>query len=202
MPFFDDVPPAPEPQVPHVDTRRPDWAEPPRTTVGGSVGLGVLLLNTGDAAAWIHDLCATPTGITFSLTAMTRAGGDDPLWPERARRDGLRFGVGLSDGRKATSDMLPSSEGLSGDETTEISLRGLTGHGNGRTSTQTYWLWPLPPPGPLTFAVSWPAEGIAETTVEVDTGPLREAAARAVELWPDDRPLPPPEGGGSWSSYF
>jgi hypothetical protein len=44
-------------------------------------------------------------------------------------------------------------------------------------------------------------QGVDEVTVEVDAGPIREAVGRAVELWPDERPPPPPEGDG-WGSYF
>jgi hypothetical protein len=55
----------------------------------------------------------------------------------------------------------------------------------------------------LTFAMSWPEQGLDEVVVEVDAAPIREAAGRAVELWPDDRPLPPPpgEGGPGWAAY-
>jgi hypothetical protein len=78
------------------------------------------------------------------------------------------------------------------------------GGGSERRWEGRFWLWPLPPEGSLTFAFTWPEEGIGETTVEVDAAPIREAAGRAVELWPDDRPLPPPAGEagtGGWQSY-
>ncbi len=55
------------------------------------------------------------------------------------------------------------------------------------------WLWPLPPPGPLTFVCAWPAEGVEETHAQIDGAEILAASARAVELWPDDRPLPPSE---------
>jgi hypothetical protein len=38
------------------------------------------------------------------------------------------------------------------------------------------------------FACEWPDEGIKETTAELDA-PIRDAAARAIELWPDERPV-------------
>ena len=59
------------------------------------------------------------------------------------------------------------------------------GHGGGLSYEFGYWLWPLPPAGPLRFACTWPDE---ETIAELDA-PIRDAAARAVELWPDDRPV-------------
>jgi hypothetical protein len=49
-----------------------------------------------------------------------------------------------------------------------------------------YWVWPLPPPGPLTFVVEWPAHGIAESRAELDTQPILDAAARAIQVFPED----------------
>jgi hypothetical protein len=50
----------------------------------------------------------------------------------------------------------------------------------------SYWVWPLPPPGPVTFVCEWPAHGIGESRADVDARLIREAAVRAVPLWPDD----------------
>ncbi|TCJ36428.1 hypothetical protein E0504_23650 [Parafrankia sp. BMG5.11] len=59
-----------------------------------------------------------------------------------------------------------------------------------------YWLWPLPPAGPLTLVVDFPARGLAESRVTVDGSALRAAAERAVTLWPAgdglDEPGTPP----------
>ena len=45
---------------------------------------------------------------------------------------------------------------------------------------------PLPPYGPVTFIVSWLAQGVTEARAEVDGAVIRAAADRAVTLWPDD----------------
>ena len=58
-----------------------------------------------------------------------------------------------------------------------------------------FWLWPLPPPGPLTFVVEWPALGIAETRAETDATAVVEAAASAAPLWPEESP------SGNWFGY-
>jgi hypothetical protein len=44
---------------------------------------------------------------------------------------------------------------------------------------------PLPPDGPVTFVASWLLYGVAETRVELDGSAIREAARRAVILWPE-----------------
>lgn len=201
MPFFDDVEPPPEPEV-HVEHRQPPWAEAPATVVPVTIALDLLLVRTPDWAVWIGAASATPAGIAFTVTVLGRTGTVDPH-AMHPRMDGgaaaaPRFGVGFADGRKAVAGdhrRMPT-----GDAEHEIALAPRGGSGGGRRWTQTYWLWPLPPSGPLTFAFAWSAEGIEETTAEVDGGPLRAAAAQAVELWPDDRPLPPRDGGG-WSRY-
>lgn len=95
---------------------------------------------------------------------------------------GLRLGVELADGSRAFAEGGPDE---SGDGPTLVT-RG--GHGGGLSYEFGYWLWPLPPAGPLRFACTWPDEGIEETIGELDA-PIRDAAARAVELWPDDRPV-------------
>jgi hypothetical protein len=55
----------------------------------------------------------------------------------------------------------------------------------------------------LTVAFAWPEQGIDETTVDIDAAPLRAAAARARELWADDRSgFPDPRSsGGGWTAY-
>jgi hypothetical protein len=205
VPFFDDVPPPPEPQE-HVEYRSPPWAEVPATVVPVTVALDAMLARTPDWAVWVGGASVTPEGIAFTLTVLGRVTTVDvhAIHPgmDGGSAAAPRFGVGFADGRKAVAGDRRFGHRLpTGDAEREIVLSPRNGSGGRRRWTQTYWLWPLPPPGPLTFALSWPAEGIEETTVEVDSGPIREAAARAVELWPDDRPLPP-EGGGPWAQYI
>jgi hypothetical protein len=111
--------------------------------------------------------------------------------------DGPRFGVGFADGRKATTDRYGRPGGRP-----EIVLAHQGGGGSDRRWTGRMWLWPLPPPGPLTFAFAWAEQHIDETTTSIEPAPLLAAAARARELWPDDRPpSPDPSAGGGWTSY-
>jgi len=61
------------------------------------------------------------------------------------------------------------------------------GHGLGERMEQRHWLWPLPPPGPLTFGIVWPAQSVPETTVTMDASAFIEAATRTEPLWGSDR---------------
>jgi hypothetical protein len=208
MGFFEDVePPRPLPEP--VEYRSPPWAGPPVNVVPATVALDVLLARTPDWAAWVGGGTVTPAGLEFTVTVMGRLAEPEPsvMGPLFDGRDGdsPRFGVGFSDGRKAVSgDAAVHERSPVGDAATEIVLWPRGGTGSRRRWSRSFWLWPLPPPGPLTFALAWPAEGIDEVLVEVDTAPISEATGRAVELWPDDRPLPPPPGEpgtGGWQAY-
>lgn len=66
-----------------------------------------------------------------------------------------------------------------------------------------------PPPAPQRFPEYRPPAwmgapdnavgGATETRVEVDARPLRAASERAIALWPDDRPDPPPDGAACFA---
>lgn len=45
--------------------------------------------------------------------------------------------------------------------------------------------WPLPGPG-VGFTCEWPAYGMRETKVELEGQLLTDAAARSIQLWPEE----------------
>jgi hypothetical protein len=185
-----------------VEYRPPVYRAAPQTVVPGAVGLRVMLVQTPDVAVWLHDFAATLDGVAFQLTAARRDVVEDTDPFHTPHRTRLRFGVAFADGRKAGHDFLWGAD-LKGDAATEIALTSPGGGGGSTRWTEDKWLWPLPPDGPVTFAVQWPEVGIAETTVEIDAAPLREAAAQAIELWEDPRPPLPtePKKLRGWSAY-
>src|SRR5215216_2286384 len=164
MGFFDDVP-VHEDRFEIEPQRQPDWAGPPENVIGGVVALEVVLANTGDAALAFGGVVAYPTGVELRVSGHRRFTG------ERLVRDAfhqLRFGVGLSDGRRVVAERW-------GDDETTARLVGRGGGGGGLTWHWEYWLWPLPPEGTLQIACAWPDEGIEETVVEIDAAPIRAA---------------------------
>jgi hypothetical protein len=206
MGFFEDVEP-PAPWTEPVEHRSPPWVEPPVNVVPATVALDALVARTPDWAVWIGAGSVTPGGMEFTVTILSRRAEPEPgsAGPafDGVGADVPRVGVGFADRRRAVADGRPFETRPTGDEATEIVLWPRGGSGSRRRWSRDFWLWPLPPPGPLTFALSWPQQGLDEVLVEVDSAPILEAAGRAVELWPDDRPLPPPpgEGGGGWLHY-
>jgi hypothetical protein len=49
----------------------------------------------------------------------------------------------------------------------------------------------------VTLVASWLAQGITEARAELDGTAIREAAQRAITLWPEE---PGQESGASWST--
>jgi hypothetical protein len=203
MGFFEALPEPPAPRLP-VEHRPPPWMGPPDNVMPGSVALDVLLARGERVAVWIAGARVDPHGVELTVVILHR----DPFVTEPppgihrmpGRPEGPRFGVGFADGRRvALGGPAPGMRRGEG----EIALTTRGGSGSQRRSSSTVYLWPLPPEGPLTFAFAWPEDGLEEVTVEVDSAPLRAAAARAVELWPDDRPPAPRQPGddSGWTSY-
>ena len=180
MSFFEQPPP-PAPEEP--PQRQPEWSAPPENFVGATVPFDLVLANTGDVAVTVGGMTAYPTGVAFEVRVLRREPGSEDVFfrMHHPGPGGLRLGVELADGSRAIADRGAGEPG-----------RGPTltarGGGGGLSYQLGFWLWPLPPAGPLRFACTWPDEGIDETTAELDA-PIREAAARAVELWPDERPV-------------
>ena len=157
-------------------------------------------------AVSVPSIDAYPSGLVLRVVVQAR----DAARPGVEAGEGtLRFGVGLPDGRKATSfglggfgaafrprDALVSSTTFAAtgppEPPEEPLLRALGGSGSRTIWTQWYWLWPLPAPGgELLLACEWPNVALELTTAAVSVDTLREAASRARELWPPGEvPLP------------
>jgi hypothetical protein len=177
--FFDDVAPPREERWEVDSHRQADWVGPPENVAGVTVPLDIVLANTGDAAVVITGARAYPTGLALAVALLRRPVG--AITHEGFEK--FRLGIGLADGRTVTGERWHEDPAA----TARLVQRG--GGGGGLTWEQDYWLWPLPPAGTLQIACQWLPAGIEETVVEIDAAPIREAAARAVELWPDERPV-------------
>jgi hypothetical protein len=192
----------------------------PDNEIPAGVGVAALLGRTEDAAAGLTQLEAFSTGFRFTLavrvrrprpetahgglfmliSAHSRPGAEVP--PEHR----LLLGVEYANGDRASSldDMWgPGAE----DDDRPLILSASGGGGSDLIVDQTYWVNPLPPEGPVTFVLSWPGFGMPESRAEVDGALIRAAAARAVQLWPEQpgfeppEPPPPPRPSTGWFSY-
>jgi hypothetical protein len=191
--FFEPPPPRPEPLP---STRQPPWFAPPENEFGVAVPIGLVLARNDELALGLGDVVAYSTG--FSVRIGMRLAPTSMLEPRvlmpqlhgfgpRGGDDQLRFGVEFADGRRATNlaPRRPPHE-----VEPEISLVPSGGAGGGgRTFNVGYWIYPLPPPGPITVAIEWPAHRVREQRHELDGAAIAEAGARSEQLWEDDRPI-------------
>lgn len=204
MSFFELPPASPEPPE---RPKQPEWVEPAENVMGAPFPLSAVVARTDRVGIQIYAGLAYPSGFEFRFSLAWRAErtrATDPIhaWHE-LRRGGeippevLRFGIEDADGGRGTVFGRPFR---GPDEPTPsgplLIQRG--GGGGMHRWDMRFWCWPLPPAGPFSFVVEWPSESIELTRVEIDTAPIREAAGRAVELWPDDDARNP---GGGWARY-
>lgn len=206
MSFFDSIPQPPAPPEP-VRRPRPAW-EKPDAVIPGSVPGELMLIRTGQAAVAVGSIRAYPNGFEFTAHVRVRAKDEDePVWHDPFDRHGrrgsqppgdvLQLGVLYADGRRAatTSHWWPDEDADPG----RLVLQHDGSGGNARRWDGQFWVHPLPPEGPVTFVASWQEYGVAETRAELNGSAIREAAARAVILWPEE-PESEPGGGHAWRS--
>jgi hypothetical protein len=192
MSFFE-PPPAPDEPEPYA---QPVWASAPDNQLGVAVPLRVILLRTEELAILIDQVVAYTTGFSFRLAGRRRAGAtlanergfEHVLSPHHDDMDRLLVGIEFADGRKATN-LTHGPTDSEGDG--PMLMTGGGAAGGGRFDFQ-FWVWPLPPDGPLTFAIQWADQDVELTRAPVESSPIREAGALSEPLWPE-------LGGGSGS---
>jgi hypothetical protein len=204
MSFFDSIPQPPPPEP--VRRRRPAWMRSD-AVIPGSVPAEVMLARTEQVAVAIGSVRAYPNGFAFTLhTRLRREDETAPGWTDPLERHGragaqapgdvLRLGVMYADGRRAATT--GGYWRLDDDADPErLVLHQNGSDGGGRRWDGDFWVYPLPPMGPVTFVVSWLRHGVAERRAKLEGAAIREAAGRAVILWPEE-PEFEPEGG--WRS--
>jgi hypothetical protein len=199
MSFFE---PPPPPPAPPPAPPLPDWFGPRENVLPGVFPLELVLARTGELALYAHNGRAFPNGWEFTFGIRTREPRDgrrhDPFnaWHRGDLDDDVvRVGFELPDGRKATVFDRPRWP-EAGDAPPEAVLRQGGGGGGGSGWEFRFWAWPLPPEGTFELVVEWPKEGIPLTRTALDAAPIRAAASRAQELWPE---APPP--AGAWTRY-
>jgi len=181
-----------------------DVLRPPEGIVGAVVPLGLDVGTNDEVAMAITHLTVYPCGFGFGFTVLTK---DDPgvvcadelELARDAEEDpvGLQFhlGVEFADGRRADSlthwisinrPAMPSRMHFPSDPLTEISLRPGGAEARNRRYSGSGWVWPLPPEGPLTFWIGWPAAGLPSRTSVIDAAIVLDAVGAATTLWSDE----------------
>ncbi|MGY1777364.1 hypothetical protein ACI8AV_15995 [Geodermatophilus sp. SYSU D00804] len=158
----------------------------------------VLLARTDDAVVALLGMQVYSTGLAFDLGVRIRPGSlsgaelHEVLW--RPGVPPLLLGLELADGTRVDNVGEPGQGG-------DVVLTQGSGSGSENSVDHSWWLSPPPPAGPLTVVVRCPELGVPETSTVLDGTAIREAADRAVTLWPwepprrrgPDLPPSPPE---------
>jgi hypothetical protein len=210
--------PAGEPPTPEQLEQWHRRMSPPENEFPAAVGLTALLGRTDDAAVGITKFEAFSTGFQFTLAVRLRRarpelarGGLlmllDPHHPgiEIPLPKRLLLGLEYSDGRRAsTLQDIRTGGPLAVPGGQELTLAQHGGSGGDRSADETFWVSPLPPTGPVTFVLAWPAFDIPESRTVLDSAPIRAAADHSQLLWPPQpaeepaQPPPPPRPSSGW----
>ncbi|WP_052280887.1 hypothetical protein [Nocardia vulneris] len=100
-----------------------------------------------------------------------------------AADESILIGTEFADGRTATT----LSNSADQDAQTPMLTHGHSG-GGPEYSSASYFLTPVPPAGPFSIIVCWPAAGIRECRIDLDSEPFLAAVRRAQVLWPRQPP--------------
>jgi hypothetical protein len=181
---------------------------PPENEFPTVVGLTVLLGHTSDAAVGITEIEAFSTGFQFTLAVRLRQARPElahgrlfmlvssHVHPgiEIPLAERLLLGLEYPDGQRASTlqDMRMLGPNAVPDSQ-ELVLVQHRGGGGEQSVDHTYWVSPLPPEGPVTFVLSWPAFGMPEARTVLDGAAIRAAAGRSQLLWPPQPAMEPPE---------
>lgn len=193
MNFFPADPPEDEPEgSAHVPA---PWWKPSDEELPATFPIGETIAATESAAMILTIARVYGNGVELVVERRIRRGNtrrrdwreSQPRMHDRFGRsdpERLRYGVVLGDGQKLILDLPP---GLSRVAPERHSLAHTRGSGNGSEDFYTFedgmWLWPLPPEGPLEVVAQWPAFGVPESHVVLDSAPLLALASQARPLW-------------------
>jgi hypothetical protein len=208
-----------EPPTPEQLERWRRLTSPPENEFPAGVGLTALLGRTADAAVGITQIEAFSTGFQFTLAVRLRRAQPELVHGrlfmlisshvhpgmEIPLEERLLLGVEYPNGLRASTLQDMRMFGPAAAEGAQELVLVQQGGGGGEQSVdQTYWVSPLPPEGPVTFVLAWPAFGMPESRTVLDGAAIRAAADRSQQLWPPQptreapAPPPPPRPSSGW----
>ena len=143
------------------------WGRPPNDP-GIELNMSALLLDTHEVQVRVDRVTVHAGGIMLHLS-----GHGKGTWPgreaARGRKERIDVSVTFADGRSAR---LNDSAGLKSGLGPMVTWVGGTWMGRSPEDDEEFdqvlWIWPLPPPGPMTLAVSWPDMGLTDSNVTID----------------------------------
>ena len=154
------------------------------------VGFRPVVARTDETAMALTQVLAYPSGFEFVVEMRHRSrdfgGRTDHIWAPRLPDDAALVQVQFADEAVASNRESPWLDPFFDDYAPPfLMLRGSLG-GGGRDWTGFFWVWPLPPPGAVEFRFEWQAAGVPRTSAVLQGEAIREAGARAQQLWARD----------------
>lgn len=188
-------PDLPEAQTNRVADDPAPWWKPSDEELPALFPIGETIAQSDTAALILSSARVYSNGVEFVIDRrLRRYGISNREWQQMQWQihghagirdpDRLRYGLVLGDGQQLILDQ-PSGMFVERPEKHSLALSG----GNGGGSEDFYrfddgmWLWPLPPEGPLEVVAQWPAFGVPESHVVLDSAPLLELASQARTVW-------------------
>ncbi len=144
---------------------------PPDLVLGQPVPTRVVVARGPSFVVAVDRVVAYPTGFELGVTVRTR---EEPV----------HGSFDVSRRRSWSGTAAFPGESLQVRVAGEVTVVPVSGSGTQARFDQRYWVAPLPPAGPVTVVVEWPARQLGETGADLDGDAIREAAARADALWP------------------
>ena len=193
MTFFPPDPPADDDSV-FEPPQDPRWS-PPQSELPRLFPISETLAVTDGAAIIVTCARVFRNGVEFVIERRMRRGSLTPReWQVAqwglhgmygpADPDRLRYGVALGNGEHVLLEHPPLGE----DPAESRHTLAMTGGGGGGSGDYVrfedgLWLCPLPPAGPLEIVAQWPAQGMDESRVVLDSAPLLDLATSVRSLW-------------------
>ena len=199
--FFQDFPiPPSAPRPPSTRFVPPAWSAPPAYELPVVVHLGQFLHRSPRMVVAVRSAEVYSTGCSFNLSWVFRRGDEnEDDWADKhslffqpgmgIRRgtrllSGLMLGVELADGSKASTGA-QGPHGFMGSSTEEPEPPTLALNGGGGSGADNI----RGGDGNDTMLAQWMDFGLAESSVVLDGGKLRDAAAGVQQFWADgDQP--------------
>lgn len=177
-----------------------DW---PARYLPVTVGADLTLIRQSGLLAFAGPICAYPVGFLFYLTISANSRALDPrlqqgppedlvnFWTMDESQPAARIQVGFSDGRTAESGDDTAGQATASGIVLNYSggFPSLRSNAPVLTAESCWWVSPLPPDGPVHFAITLPefpggTHSAAVGRAELDASLITAAASKSSPLWP------------------
>jgi hypothetical protein len=177
---------------------QPVWGGPPDDEVGVAVAGRMVLALQPRLVIALTECAAYSNGFALGIAVRSK----DEITPEamgfaayRGHDEdaGIHIGIRFSDGRESGGGTGPNpafmdyyrewSEGKDPPEPPGPVIGQMSGGGGGKRWDFNFFIWPLPPDGPVTITIKWPARGLQAAGQQLNGTDIRAAGLKSHSVW-------------------